>query len=156
MPHSNLNFDNARVTLSRQGPTVDSACVPLRRQGEHHGDGVQLRAVRAAAARALPPESAGEEMLSCHIRGDAMLEGWCAVIIAAAQSGPTREEQIDALAVRMALSGPLLSRGVEAAFALPTLNRFSMALLHGRAGRLTAKNGGCRPGQERRGPAAEA
>jgi hypothetical protein len=93
-------------------------------------------------------------MLSCHIRGDAMLEGWCAVIIAAAQSGPTREEQIDALAVRMALSGP--SRGVEAAFALSTLNRFSMALLHGRAGRLTAKNGGCRPGQERCGPAAEA
>jgi hypothetical protein len=31
--------------------------------------------------------------------------------------------------------------------AFPTVNRFYMALLHGRAGRLTAENGGFRPGQ---------
>ena len=30
----------------------------------------------------------------------------------------------------------------------PTVNRVCMALLHGRAGRLTARNGGSRPGQK--------
>ena len=38
-------------------------------------------------------------------------------------------------------------RGVQAPSALSDVNRFSMVLLHGRAGRLTAKNGGFRPGQ---------
>jgi hypothetical protein len=47
------------------------------------------------------------------------------------------------------LSGP--SRGVYAALAFPTLKRFSMALLYGCARRLTAKNGGSRPGQRPRG-----
>jgi hypothetical protein len=41
--------------------------------------------------------------------------------------------------------GPL--GAVKWPLAFPTVNRFSMALLRGRAGRLTAKNGGFRPGQ---------
>ena len=43
------------------------------------------------------------------------------------------------------VSGP--SRGVQAPVALSTVNWFSMALLDGCAGRLTAQNGVFRPGQ---------
>ena len=42
-------------------------------------------------------------------------------------------------------SGP--SRGVYAALVFYLVNLLSVAFLCGRAGRLTAKNGGCRPGQ---------
>lgn len=42
-------------------------------------------------------------------------------------------------------SGP--ARGVHVPSAFPTVNRFSSALLYGRAGRSTAENGGFRPGQ---------
>jgi hypothetical protein len=41
------------------------------------------------------------------------------------------------------LPGP--SRGVQAPLAFPIVNRFSMAVLYGRAGRLTAKTGVFRP-----------
>ena len=41
------------------------------------------------------------------------------------------------------------SRGVYVTLAFPIANRFSMAVFHGRAGRLTAKNGGFGPGQGR-------
>ena len=44
-----------------------------------------------------------------------------------------------------ARSGP--SRGVYAPSLFPTVNRFCMAVLHGFARRLTAQNGGFRPGQ---------
>ena len=37
--------------------------------------------------------------------------------------------------------------GGYAAFAFSIGNQFSMALLYGRAGRLTTQNGGCRPAQ---------
>ena len=42
-------------------------------------------------------------------------------------------------------SGP--ARGGYAPLAFPTVDLLSMELLYGRAGRLTAKNGGLRPGQ---------
>ena len=42
-------------------------------------------------------------------------------------------------------SGP--ARGGEAPLAFPILNRFCLAFLYGRAGRLRAQNGGSRPGQ---------
>ena len=44
-------------------------------------------------------------------------------------------------------SGP--ARGGYAPLAFPTVDLLSMELLYGRAGRLTAKNGGFRPGQSR-------
>jgi hypothetical protein len=40
-----------------------------------------------------------------------------------------------------------IAKAFAIAFAFSTMNRFSMARLYGRAGRLTAKNGGFRPGQ---------
>ena len=43
-------------------------------------------------------------------------------------------------------SGPA-RRGGYAPSAFPTIDRFCMALLYARAGRLPAQNGGCRPGQ---------
>ena len=42
--------------------------------------------------------------------------------------------------------------GVYGALAFSTVNQFSMAILYGCAGRLTAKNAGFRPGQ--RGPSS--
>jgi hypothetical protein len=45
--------------------------------------------------------------------------------------------------------GPGPPKAVKHPHRSPQLNRFCMAALYGRAGRLTAKNGGFRPGQKR-------
>jgi hypothetical protein len=54
------------------------------------------------------------------------------------------QEQKDMMARQ---HGPGPPGGVQTTFAFCIVNPICMALLHGRAGRLTAHNGGFRPGQ---------
>ena len=81
------------------------------------------------------------------------------LVVPAADATPAEVDASPiAVAVKTALAAALAgveeahikvraARGGEAALAFPYKNPFCMALLHGRAGRLTAENGGFRPGQ---------
>ena len=62
-------------------------------------------------------------------------------------AGRCATEPESAVVAAAAAARVLALRGVQAPLAFSYVHRFSMALLYGRAGRLTAKNGGFRPGQ---------